>query len=205
MLKTIKEEQMLNKNVEYPKYPELGIGRVVEENGVDKVTVLFDKGHQSVLPISDLVIVPSRKQIFIYRGDEKFTLGEVKQDQIDFVLEKAVVWITVEDLVTEVTKRFSEYRTEDGKHLNQGGFDPMFVITQRNPGFLIKTGKLIFKKAPPKSGSHHVFKSRVASSQSEIEQCEQYARNRGKFVYGDKSDADNNQSGVQETHPSATV
>ena len=129
--------------VEHPKYPELGQGEVVSENE-GKATVEF-KIRTIVFPLSDLTVVPpTRKQIFVRRGEEKILLDEVKKEQIEFVMAESQDWTTVQELVNKTTKHFSQYTMEDGSPLNQGGFDPMFCVSRQNPGILIRTGKIIF-------------------------------------------------------------
>ena len=126
---------------------------------------------------------PQRKVVFVIRGDERIPLSEVKTAQVDFVVSTAREWTTVDAFVNKITQQFSEYRMEDGAPLNQGGFDPMFCVTSKNPGALIKSGLLIFRPAPKGSGAQWEFKSRTAATQEEISEARNYAFKRNKFLY----------------------
>ncbi len=191
--------------VEHPSYPELGQGQVISEKD-GKASVEFENNGNFktiVFPMSDLSVIASpRVQAFVYRDGEKYRpLEEVKKEQSEFVLSECVGWTTVQELVRKVTKHFSEYTMEDGSPLNQGGFDPMFCVTKKNPGCFIKTGLLIFRKARPQSGCQWEFKARTSASQQEIMACVTSALERNKFVFVESIDADNYRPGVQEVDP----
>jgi hypothetical protein len=193
----------MNTRVGHPKYPELGVGEVINEtNG--KATVEFED-KTIVFPLVDLEVIPSRDVVYAYRDGEKIALGEVKKEQIDFVVAQSQDWVSVDDLVKKVTKHFSEYTMEDGSPLNQGGFDPMFCVSRKNPGILIRTGKLIFSKAPKNSGCQWLFKSRAAASQQEILAAVDCALAKDKFVFAETTDANSDRLGVQAVDSCVTA
>jgi hypothetical protein len=162
---------------------------VIEQRKLSS-TILLDGEIVNVANPNLKPILPTRREVFVVKNNgDRISLGEVKKEQIDFVLSVATEWTTVDTFVKKVTQQFSEYRMEDGAPLNQGGFDPMFVVSHRNPGVLVRTGLLIFRPAPQGSGSQWEFKSRTAATQQEISEAGNYAAGRGKFVYQEEQEA----------------
>ena len=183
--------------VKHSKYPELGIMVVDDEYPDGRVSVERENGAILVFPFEELTEVSSQSQTFVYRGEEKIPLSEVKDDQIECVLEGAKDWTTVYAQVLRVTKQFSEYRMADGSPLNQGGFDPMFCTTAKNPGYFIREGLLIFRKAAPGSGCTWEYKTRAAASEQEIQDCVDLATEKNKFIFEEKTNVDNDRCGIQ--------
>jgi hypothetical protein len=143
---------------------------------------ITNTGLLALSPVSTSDSAPLKSKAYVYRAGEKILRTEFDEEKIQYVLDEAKDWITIQELVVLVTNRFSQYTMEDGSPLNQGGFDPMFCVTQANPGYFIRNGLLIFRPAPPRSGCQWVFKNRKYATRSEIVAAAEIARAKNKFV-----------------------
>jgi hypothetical protein len=186
----------MKKKVRHERYPDLGIG-VVKSEQEGKSTVQFaDK--LIVFPTEQLIEEPLYQPIYVYRNGERYEeLSAVRQEMIDWIVSECRDWKSVSELVKKATTRFADYVVNETPFLNQGGFDPMFVVSRQHPGALIKSGLLIFKKAPPKSGHQWIFKARAAASREEILSAIDFALIKNKFVFVETKNADNDRPGIQ--------
>jgi hypothetical protein len=140
----------------------------------------------------------------VYRHGKAYgLLSEVKDAEDRRIRELLKEWTTVDEIVTTLTKEFSEFTTTGDKpYFNQGGLDPKFCVTIRNPGFYVKSGAVIFRK---RAGSDTEFKLRSYCSLTEVQQSEQEAMQRGKFIFQGERIADNNRPGFQEVNTNAVA
>lgn len=169
--------------MKHEEYPELGIGVVLNETE-EKMEVEF--GDRVIkFPKNSLTVIP--KNDIVYRGEEVFSLDRVDEQQKDFLFSEEVSgsWASVHDFVVKLTSHFSEYRMADGSPLNQGGFDPKLCVTWKNPGEFIRSGEMIYRKAPKGKRTRWEYKARKYATAADISQHVKDATTYGRFIYSE--------------------
>jgi len=159
----------------------LGIVNAINSDGSFEVN--FGNGNEKT---SSKYLEPESRTKYFYSDTGKISEKEVKKEIKDYIVQEGQNWFAVDDMVIKATNHFIKYRDINGKPLNQGGFDPLFVITKSHPGEFIKKELLIFRKATGErkiNGAKYEFKVREASTQEEILESLEFAKSKNKYVY----------------------
>lgn len=131
----------------------------------------------------NLLPFPQRKQQIVEKAGQPYRpANEVKSEIVEWIITQLAEWRTVTALVVEATKEFADLTLGGTPFFNQGGFDPLFVVSTKNPGQLLRDGHCIYRRSLANDGSRFEFRSRDTATPQEFAECVSLALSINKFI-----------------------